>query len=908
MRKGLCLAALLTAALSLSAVTPVLNYERGGRPVLIPEVRNYTGADGVCKLPAKLTVAVPAGEELIVEELDAELKRFGKSAVADKGAFCRFELAGKDVPEHPQGYALAVAPEGIRVTARTTDGLFHGAQTLVNLLRKAAAPELKCCCITDYPDFDRRGYSLSLARLPAKDMALFKRTIDALAKLKFNWLLLSLSETFPFKNNPLTLRKKAFTRAEILDLIDFCRKRHIEITPGLQIWSHASWMAFHPDWPKMEEGKPNKPWNRQPCPYSKEARELTKQVVDEHIELFRPKSFGMALDELYLGPFQSCPKCKKTDRLALFSGVVKFVQNLAFDRGVTPIVCQDSFCGKSARWGIGDQLRSSLDPRTQILWWSYHDNLPEEQMTPFKGFKIIGHSVSGKPFNTQNMLRLVRKYGGRDSTIIHWYYSRSGLLAKLDGETPDSLGGTVNAADYMWRFRETPYTELGYDGTFEMMRILYPEKVTSSPAAGPAQPIPLEDAANAELSHSPHFPSFKTDAETSVLAQVLAELPENFHLMTAPGGRYYGLRLTGSSKIPGRLSIRFKLDDRKIREFAFLLTASRPADPLPYAGGPFYGNKRFGHPVAAKLVLEYADGEKRTVPLKYRDGIVDWNRPFGGFNMRFAARGVDAKNRHYAFGIYDFINPEPEKPLRTLTFTTSRVDGISPALLAVSARGVDRPFPKPGKIDIKAVAKRPGVSDKMPKPKMRIVADFENGMGDVSVTMPESIKQHLRTEIVDDPTSPSGSKVLKITIPPGQYRGRKADHWLLRVSVRLPYSVPKGTKALVADHKLVFAGRGFTHANDYLSEAASNPNEATLYRQLRRAPGPQWKREIVPVWTRSNANNKLTDLTQTKSRNLSFFFREIDAPVELYIDNIGDTDEKYSELPEWTFGNEAEPI
>ena len=58
-----------------AVVAPVLNYERDGRPVLVPEVREYKAESGVCKLPAKLTVAVPAGEELIIEELDAELKR-----------------------------------------------------------------------------------------------------------------------------------------------------------------------------------------------------------------------------------------------------------------------------------------------------------------------------------------------------------------------------------------------------------------------------------------------------------------------------------------------------------------------------------------------------------------------------------------------------------------------------------------------------------------------------------------------------------------------------------------------------------------------------------------------------------------------------------------------------------------
>ena len=908
--KSLSIAVAAVAAAVSSAVAPILNYERDGRPVLVPEVKEYQAAGGVCKLPEKLSVAVPAGEELIVEELAAELKRFGGIAVADKEAFCRFELTEKDVPAHPQGYALTVASDGIRVTARTTDGLFHGAQTLVNLLRNAAAPELKCCRITDFPDFDRRGYFFTIRYLPPKNIPYLKRTLDAMAKLKMNWILLELAESFPFKENPLTLRKNAFTREQILDIIEFCRKRHIEVTPSLQVWSHAQWMTFHPDWDKMSEGKPNKRWNSQPCPYSQQALDLTKMAVDEHIELFKPERFFLMMDELFLGPYQSCPKCKQTDRLKLFSRIVQFAQDLVYERGVTPIVCQDSFTGKSKKWAIGDELRASLDPRTQVLWWSYRDNLPEDLMVPFRKFKLIGHSLSGKPYNTQNMLRLVKKYGGRDSTIVYWYFSGNGLLSTLHNEMPDSLGGFVNGADYMWRYRETPYPEIGYDGTFEMMRLIYPEKVVASPAAGAAQPVPLENSANAELSLSPFFPTFNTDDEVSALAKVLAGLPERFRLMTSAGGRYYGLRLTGSPKDKeGRQGIRLSLGDRRIRELSLLLTASRPYDPLAYAGSVYYGVKRYDHPAVAKLYLTYADGEKRTVELKYRDSIIDWNRPFGGFSMRFAARGVDALKRYYSFGIYDFVNPEPEKPLRTITFSTNRVDGISPVILAISARGVDKPFRKSsGVVDPEAVAKRPGVSDNLGKPKMRIAADFENGMGNVIVTVPKSIQTNLHTEIVDDPTSPSGSKVLKITITPGEYTGRKSDEGLLRVSVDMPYSVPEGTKAFTVDHKLVFSGQGFSHANDYLIETDKKPKPDTLYRMQRLSPKPHWSRDIIPITVRSNTDYPLTDLTRTKYRRLSFFFYKIDAPVVLYIDNIGDTKEECSEMPEWTVGSEAEPI
>ena len=909
--KSISIAVAACAAAVSSAVAPILNYERDGNPVLVPEVREYKVETGVCKLPERLGIAVPAGEELIVEELAAELKRFGRTAVAGEEAFCRFELAKTDVPKHPQGYALAVGPEGIRVTARTASGLFYGAQTLVNLLRNAGSPELKCCRITDYPDFDRRGYFFTIRHLPPRDLPYLKRTLDAMAKLKMNWILLELAEAFPFKVNPLTKRTNAFTREQVLDILDFCRKRHIEVTPTLQVWSHAQWMTFHPDWEtKMSEGEPSRLWTSQPCPYSKEAIDLTRMAVVEHLELFKPKCFLLMMDEFFSGPYQVCPKCKKSDRLQLFSRIVKFAQKLVYDRGVTPIVCQDSFTNKVRNWGIGDRLRASLAPRTQILWWSYNDQLPEDMMVQFKNFKLIGHSLAGKPLNTFNMLKLVKKYGGRDSTMAYWYYSSGGLISVLKYEMPDSLGGFANGADCMWRYRETPYPELGYDGTFEMMRLLYPERVVASPAAGVAQPVPLEHAANAELSESPLFPTFKNDDETAALAKVLSKLPERFRLMTSAGGKYYGLRLTGSAKDKeSRQSLRLMLGNRKIRQLSFLLTASRPNDPLSYAGGVYYGFRRFSHPAVARFVFEYADGHKRVVDLKYRNEIIDWNRPYGGFDLRFAVRGVDALKRYYSFGIYDFVNPEPEKPLRSLTFSTGKIDGISPAILAVSARGAKKPFPPPGKIDPQAVAGRIGVSDDVGKPEMHIVADFEHGMGDVIVTVPESVKPGLRTELVNDPTSPSGSKVLKITVAPGRYSGRKSDEGLLRLSVDMPYSVPAGTKAFTVEHKLVFKGKGFSHANEYLLDTdPAHVKPDTRYRNQLLSPKPHWHREITPITARSNSGHQLTDLTRTKYRRLSFFFNSIDAPVELYVDNIGDTSENCSEMPEWTFGNEAEPM
>ena len=88
MRKAFSLFAALLAAVALRAgVTTFANFGRDGVPVLIPEAQRYEARAGVFRLPEKLTVSVPAGEELIVEELADEMKRFGGTAAAGDGGF-----------------------------------------------------------------------------------------------------------------------------------------------------------------------------------------------------------------------------------------------------------------------------------------------------------------------------------------------------------------------------------------------------------------------------------------------------------------------------------------------------------------------------------------------------------------------------------------------------------------------------------------------------------------------------------------------------------------------------------------------------------------------------------------------------------------------------------------------------
>ena len=50
----------------------------------------------------------------------------------------------------------------------------------------------------------------------------------------------------------------------------------------------------------------------------------------------------------------------------------------------------------------------------------------------------------------------------------------------------------------------------------------------------------------------------------------------------------------------------------------------------------------------------------------------------------------------------------------------------------------------------------------------------------------------------------------------------------------------------------------------------------------------------------------MTDPTTTKYRRISFFFKRLDKPVEIYLDNIGETLSDWQFAPRWSPDNERD--
>jgi len=164
-----------------------------------------------------------------------------------------------------EGYDLAISADSIRITASTGAGLFHGTQTLRQLLpaaiesqqsvhRSASAWTIPQGHIVDAPRFAWRGSMLDVARhfFTVDEV---KQLIDVLALYKLNTLHLHLADDQGCRIQIDSWPRLAqfggstqvgggaggyFTKADYADLVRYAQERFITIVPEIDMPAHSN--------------------------------------------------------------------------------------------------------------------------------------------------------------------------------------------------------------------------------------------------------------------------------------------------------------------------------------------------------------------------------------------------------------------------------------------------------------------------------------------------------------------------------------------------------------------------------------------------------------------------------------------------------------------------------------------
>jgi len=169
-----------------------------------------------------------------------------------------------------EGYELTVAPSGIELAAASPAGLFHGVETLRQLLPVAGPRRIQSVHIRDRPRFAWRGAMLDVAR-HFRSVGDVKRFVDLMAIYKLNRLHLHLSDDQGWRIAIAKWPRLAthggstevgggnggyYTQAQYEDIVRYAAARYVTVVPEIDMPGHVH--AALSSYPKLAcDGKPS---------------------------------------------------------------------------------------------------------------------------------------------------------------------------------------------------------------------------------------------------------------------------------------------------------------------------------------------------------------------------------------------------------------------------------------------------------------------------------------------------------------------------------------------------------------------------------------------------------------------------------------------------------------------------
>src|SRR5690348_4599125 len=251
----------------LHGATPSELYSRGY--TLIPEPQRVELKGPDIEIDGSWKLQIVRGvksDDVAVESLKEGLKDRDGITFATRGAGKVVELEvqpgsvqiGQAADQQKQSleeqaYRLDIHDGGIRITANAPTGLFYGAVTLVQLVRRSDGklwlPE---STITDWPDVRLREIFWD-EQMHMDHFDVLKQAIRRAAFFKVNGFALRLNEHFQYSSAPALVDPYAFSPAELQELTDYGLHYHVQVIPYLDGPAHVNWILQRSEYKKLRE-------------------------------------------------------------------------------------------------------------------------------------------------------------------------------------------------------------------------------------------------------------------------------------------------------------------------------------------------------------------------------------------------------------------------------------------------------------------------------------------------------------------------------------------------------------------------------------------------------------------------------------------------------------------------------
>lgn len=145
----------------------------------------------------------------------------------------------KPGPDSREAYDLTVTEQRVKIHARSSAGIFYGAQTLRQLVEgegsQAVLPEVE---IHDWPSLAYRGTMVDISHGPLPTEKEIERELDFLARWKENQYYLYTEDSIELTGYPLLNPEGRLTKDEVRRIVAYGRERHVDVIPNFDLYGH----------------------------------------------------------------------------------------------------------------------------------------------------------------------------------------------------------------------------------------------------------------------------------------------------------------------------------------------------------------------------------------------------------------------------------------------------------------------------------------------------------------------------------------------------------------------------------------------------------------------------------------------------------------------------------------------
>lgn len=268
-------------------------------------------------------------------------------------------------------------------------------------------------------------------------------------------------KSFPFKDEDTFFLKNSIhcenadhgvlKREALCDLLEYLKSLHFEVIPELPTLSHCDYLlAAYPQFAERKDDLYPDTY----CPSEKKVYGVLFDLIDEIVEVFKPKRFNIGHDEFY--SFGLCEKCRKKTAEEIYSSDIIKLHDYLASKGIKTMMWSDKLinCIDKQNNAWGGAYREVRHPKTgkivqkvpatykaidmiptdiELLHWYWSMDENTENDFQNRGFKTI--LANFEPRRAHNMAERVEKNNGVG--ISNWskvdfaHFQRNGIYMDM---------------------------------------------------------------------------------------------------------------------------------------------------------------------------------------------------------------------------------------------------------------------------------------------------------------------------------------------------------------------------------------------------------------------------------------------------------------------------------------------